>query len=327
MRVFLTGGTGYVGSAVLDALLRGGHRVTALVRDPEKAERLAARGATTVIGELGTPSSYKAALESSEAVIHTAFESSPRGVEKDREAIESLLGGLVHSASPTFAVAPGLGEAAAKRPDSREGAAAPVFIYTSGIWVLGNTTKPADEETPLDPAPHVAWRPAHEQRVLDAGTNGVRTVVVRPGIVYGGSRGIVSDLLKDALNGMMRVIGPGKNRWPTVYDRDVGELYARILQTPEARGIFHANDETDERVNDIVEAVAEHLTQRPDVRHMPMPEARRKLGTYADALALDQRVRSPRARALGWAPTLSSITANVPRLFEEFRREKEKEKQ
>ena len=53
---------------------------------------------------------------------------------------------------------------------------------------------------------------------------------------------------------------------------------------------------------------------------MPMPEARRKLGTYADALALDQRVRSPRAKALGWAPTLSSITANVPRLFEEFRR-------
>jgi hypothetical protein len=53
---------------------------------------------------------------------------------------------------------------------------------------------------------------------------------------------------------------------------------------------------------------------------MPLPEARRKLGTYADALALDQRVRSPKAKALGWAPSLSSITANVPRLFEEFRR-------
>jgi hypothetical protein len=73
-------------------------------------------------------------------------------------------------------------------------------------------------------------------------------------------------------------------------------------------------------VNDIVEAIADHLTQRPDIRHMPLPEARRKLGTYADALALDQRVRSPRARALGWSPSLSSITANVPRLFEEFRR-------
>jgi nucleoside-diphosphate-sugar epimerase len=181
------------------------------------------------------------------------------------------------------------------------------------------TTRPADENAALDPAAHVAWRPGHEQRVLDAGTNGLRTVVIRPGIVYGGSRGIVSDFLKDALNGLVRVVGPGKNRWPTIYDRDLGELYVRLLLAPDARGIYHANDEGDERVIDIVEAIAEHLRQRPDVRHMPMPEARRKLGTYADALALDQRVRSPRARALGWSPTLSGVTSNIPRLFEEFR--------
>ena len=99
--------------------------------------------------------------------------------------------------------------------------------------------------------------------MLDAGTNGLRTIVVRPGIVYGGSRGIVSDLLKDALNGLVRVIGAGKNRWPTVYDRDLGDLYVRLLQAPDARGIFHANDEADERVNDIVEAIADHLSQRP----------------------------------------------------------------
>ena len=297
MRVFLTGGTGYIGSAVLDALLRAGHRVTAIVRDPEKAERLSARGATTVVGELGVPKSYAAALEASDAVVHTAFESSPRGIDKDIQAIDTLL-------------------AALKRTDGTP----TTFIYTSGIWVLGGTTRPADEEAPLDPAEHVAWRPIHERRVLDAGQNGLRTIVVRPGIVYGGSRGIVSDLLKDALNGMMRVIGPGKNRWPTVYDRDLADLYVRLLQSADARGVFHANDETDERVNDIVEAIAGHLTQRPDIRHMPLPEARRKLGTYADALALDQRVRSPRAKELGWAPSLSSITANVPRLFEEYRR-------
>jgi nucleoside-diphosphate-sugar epimerase len=291
MRVFLTGATGYIGSAVLESLVRAGHKVTALVRDPEKAARLSARGVTTVAGELGTPKTYVAVLQDAEAIVHAAFESSPRGVDKDRAAIETLLAG-----NPT------------------------VFVYTSGVWVLGHTTKPADEETPLDPAPHVAWRPAHEQMALNPGVNGARRIVVRPGIVYGGARGIVSDILKDALNGMMRVIGPGKNRWPTVYARDLGELYARLLEAPGAQGIFHANDETDERVNDIVEAIAEHMTQRPDIRHMPLPEARRKLGTYADALALDQRVRSPKAKALGWAPSLSSITSNVPRLFEEYRR-------
>lgn len=300
MRVFLTGGTGYIGAAVLESLLRGGHRVTALVRDPEKAARLTARGVTAVTGELGAPETFAKLLPEMDAAIHTAFESSARGVEKDHSAIETLLAGL--------------------RSAKAESTAPRTFIYTSGVWVLGNTTRPADEDTPLDPVAHVSWRPAHEQKVLEAGANGMRILVVRPGIVYGGSRGIVSDLLKDALNGMMRVIGPGKNRWPTVYARDLGELYVRLLEAPDASGVYHANDETDERVNDIVEAIAEHLTQRPDVRHMPMPEARRKLGTYADALALDQRVRSPRAKALGWAPTLSSITANVPRLFEEFRR-------
>src|SRR5687767_15270217 len=138
MRVFLTGGTGYIGSAVLDALLRAGHRVTAIVRDPEKAARLTARGATTVVGELGAPKSFASAIEGSEAVIHAAFESSPRGVDKDREAIETLLSSLRPSASPQK----------------------PSFIYTSGVWVLGNTTKPADEEMPIDPVAHVAWRPA-----------------------------------------------------------------------------------------------------------------------------------------------------------------------
>ncbi len=300
MRVFLTGATGYIGSAVLESLVRAGHKVTALVREPEKAARLAARGVTTVAGEMGTPKAYVPALKDAEAAIHCAFEGSPRGVDKDRQTIETLLAALALAKTDT--------------------GPPPTLIYTSGVWVLGNTSKPADEETPLDPAPHVAWRPAHEQLVLEAGGNGIRTVVVRPGLVYGGARGIVSDILKDALNGMMRVIGPGKNRWPTVYGRDLGDLYAKLVEAPDAQGVFHANDETDERVNDIVEAIAEHLTQRPDIRHMPLPEARRKLGTYADALALDQRVRSPKAKSLGWAPSLSSITANVPRLFEEYRR-------
>jgi nucleoside-diphosphate-sugar epimerase len=303
MKVFLTGATGYIGSAVLDGVLRAGHQVMTLVRDPEKAERVAARGAVPVVGELSVPKSYRAAVEPCEAVIHTAFEDTARGVAKDREAIDTLLGDL--------------GRKVGRLP------AAPAFIYTSGVWVLGDTTSPADEEAPLHPPEHVAWRPGHEQRVLDASREGVRTIVVRPGIVFGGSRGIVSDLLKDALNGLVRVIGPGKNRWPTVYDRDLADLYVRLLQGRDAQGVFHANDEGDERVNDIVEAIADHLTQRPDVRHMPLPEARRKLGPYAEALAMDQRVRSPRAKALGWAPSLSSVAANVPRLFEEFRRGRE----
>ena len=88
---------------------------------------------------------------------------------------------------------------------------------------------------------------------------------------------------------------------------------------PEASGIFHVNDEADERVDDIVDSISRHVRTRIDIRHMPIEEARTKMGTYADALALDQIVRSPRARALGWSPTLHSVAGNVARLLEEFR--------
>jgi nucleoside-diphosphate-sugar epimerase len=160
--------------------------------------------------------------------------------------------------------------------------------------------------------------------VLQAAGGDLRTAVIRPGVVYGGNRGIVSDLLKNALNGLIRVIGAGENHWPLVYDRDLADLYVRVASVPEASGIFHANDEADETVNAIVEGIVNHFSVRPDVRHVPLEEARKKLGAYADALALDQRVRSARARSIGWSPTLHSVSSNVPRLLEEFRRGQER---
>ena len=131
------------------------------------------------------------------------------------------------------------------------------------------------------------------------------------------------DLLKDALNGLVRVVGEGKNHWPCIYDRDLADLYVRVATLDDASGIFHANDEADESVVDIVDAIAGHAKMRPDVRHVPIEEARAKMGPYADALALDQLIRSPRARALGWAPSLHSVSGNVSRLFEEYRTSRE----
>lgn len=298
MRIFLTGATGYVGSAVLDALLRGGHEVTALVRNPERGQALLTRGVRSVLGELATPERYLKLVEDSDAIVHTAFEPSKQGAEVDRQATEVLL------------LAAGR-RAARGNPVS--------FVYTSGVWVLGETTQPADEDAPVAPTPLVAWRPAHEALVLGAAAGNLRTAVVRPGAVYGGARGIIADLLKDAANGLVRIIGDGRNRWPRVYDRDLADLYVRVVVSDAGRGIFHANDEADEQVVDIVEAIARQARTRPNVRHMPIEEARTKLGPFADALALNQTVRSPRARALGWTPSLRSVAGNVARLFEEHR--------
>jgi len=307
MRIFLTGATGYIGSSVVDALVRAGHDVTALVRDNEKARRVSARGAHPVIGNLTDPESYRGAADAQDGYVHAAFDYvSGRGPAVERAALETIL-------------------AAAKRPrtagstnDRRR-----FVIYTSGTWILGRTPDPAAEDAAVSPIALASFRPDHERLVLDAAGARLRTAVIRPGVVYGGGDGMIGDIFKAAANGLVRVVGDGNNRWPLVYDRDLADLYARVAARDDAAGVYHANDEGDERVNDIVAAVAGHLPVRPDVRHVPIEEARAKMGAYADALALDQVVRSPRARALGWTPSLHSVTGNAARLLHEWRGAKE----
>src|SRR5439155_25859185 len=124
---FLTGATGYIGAAVLDALVRGGHVVTALVRDKEKARRVAKIGAQPVIGNLADAESFRAAADAQDGYVHAAFDSrSGRGPALDRAVLETIL-------------------VAAKRPRTggSAGSAKRFVIYTSGVWVLGRTTEPA----------------------------------------------------------------------------------------------------------------------------------------------------------------------------------------
>jgi nucleoside-diphosphate-sugar epimerase len=296
MRVFLTGGTGYVGAAVLEALLRAGHQVDALVRNNEAAARVEARGATPVLGDLMRTATWRDAAAAADGAIHAATEYGARVREVDEAAVDTLVG-------------------LPAKPNR-------FLIYTSGIWVLGPAPSPVDETAPLNPIEMVRWRPGHERRVLDTALEGVRAIVVRPGIVYGGSRGIVGDLLKDAANSLVRIVGGGDNHWPLIYERDLGDLYARLVATPDAAGVYHATDGGAETVNEIVAALAEHAPTEPSIRHVPLAEAKKKMGLYAEALALDQIVRSPRARALGWAPTLHSVGGNAARLFEEWKRGK-----
>jgi nucleoside-diphosphate-sugar epimerase len=302
MRIFLTGATGHIGSAVLDALVRAGHQVTALVRDNEKAARIAARGAHPVVGNMADTESYRATADAQDGYVHTAFDDSGNGAALDRQTLDALL-------------------AAARRPrTTNTQPVAPRFlISTSSLWVIGRAPEEVDERAPLNPVAVAEWRVDHDSLVLNANTEQLRTAVVRPGIVYGGSAGIIGDLFKMATNGLVRVIGDGNNHWPLVYDHDLADLYVRLAARDDASGVFNANDEGDETVNDIVAAIGPYLPHRPDVRYVPIEEARSKMGPYADALALDQRIRSTRSRAIGWNPSLHSVAGNAARLLEEWR--------
>jgi len=143
MRIFLTGATGYIGGPVLDAIVRGGHAVTALVRDNEKARRVAQRGAHPVIANLADPESFRGSADAQDGYVHAAFDyASGRGPALEKAALETTI-------------------AAAKRPRTA-GSTAPTkrfVIYTSGVWILGRTPEPAAEDTPVSPIAMASFRP------------------------------------------------------------------------------------------------------------------------------------------------------------------------
>ncbi len=155
--------------------------------------------------------------------------------------------------------------------------------------------------------------------MLDAGGDRLRAIVVRPGVVYGGGNGMSATSSSPRATAWFASSATATitGRWSTTA---ISATSTRGWpRAADAAGVYHANDEGDERVNDIVSAIKPYLPVKPDVRYVPIEEARTKMGAYADALALDQVVRSPRARALGWTPTLHSVAGNAARLLEEWR--------
>lgn len=298
MKVFVTGATGYVGGAVVDALLEGGHEVTGLTSSDGKAADLEARGVRPVVGGLGDPESWRSAAARAEALVHAAFDyGAGDPVELDGLAIDTLLSAA--------------GEASGSRP----------LAYTSGVWVLGNTgDREVDESAvPDEPFELVTWRPAHEQLVLDAGRR-VAPAVVRPGVLYGGTRGLMVPFFQSAAEeGASTYVGEGRNRMALIHKDDVGRLYRAIVERG-ATGVFHAVDRTPMPMVDVARAASEAAGAGGETRSVPLAEAREELGPVADALCLDQVVAARRsAEVLGWSPRFPSFRDGAETAYREWR--------
>ncbi len=280
MQVFVTGATGYIGFAVSAALRRAGYRVRGLARSETKARRLAQHEIEPVIGDLADPKTYLDVASECALLVHTGFDYSANGVAKDRTAIDTLL------------------EA------GRRGAKPKTFIFTSGAWVYGDTSdRMVDETTPPKPAKLVAWRPAHEQMVLQAA--GVRGLVIRPGDVYGGSGGLTGQWFAGPSTGNPPlVVGDGRNRTPMVHVDDLADAYVRVAESGLAAEIFNVNDQSRLTVLEMATAAARAAGYEGEVRPTPLVEARKTLGDFADALALSQHIDARKAvRLLGWYPS------------------------
>jgi nucleoside-diphosphate-sugar epimerase len=285
MNIFLTGATGYIGSAVADALMQSGHSVTGLARSDEAAARLHLKGITPHRGDLKSPESLTIAASELDGVIHTG---TTNAGDTDQAAIRAMLDALNGSGKP--------------------------FVYTSGIWVLGDTgDRIADEMAPLNPAALVAWRPAVERMVLDSAPQGVRAIVIRPAVVYGQSGGIPAELVESAReNGAARYVGSGENHWPVIDVDDLAELYVLAFERAPAGAILHAVDSSTHRVKEIAEAASDGAGKRGRTESWPIEQARKILGAYGDALVLDQRVSNVKATTmLGWKPRARGIIEDL----------------
>ena len=292
MKVFITGGSGYIGSAVALRLKKAGHDVLALVRSEEKGAALKAAGVKLVVGELGKPAGYAAAAYGVAAIVHCAQEQSAATVELDQKTISNARE-LLH------------------------GKVGGTFIYTSGCWVNGDTEGTADETSALKPARIVAWRPAHEQLALGMAQDGIRAVVVRPGIVYGGARGgITAMLFGTALKqGAAPMFGEGGNHWPMVHVDDLAELYVRLVERAPAGSVFNAVDASQHTQREVAEAASRAAGKDGKVHATPVDPG----NPFGEALALDQRLSSEKARnELDWRPRHESFVAEAPLLFQQW---------
>jgi nucleoside-diphosphate-sugar epimerase len=282
MKVFLTGGSGYIGQATIEALVRHGHEVTALARSDRATEVVTGLGAKAVTGDLTDLSVLRNAASAADGVLHLGW-SAERSAEVDLAAAGALLEGL--------------------------GGRGP-YVHTGGVWVYGDTEGLVDEDAPKNPPEVTAWRLENEARVL--ATEGSRPVLVMPGVVYGRGSGLLEYFFVEPARatGAVRVIGGGTNHVTLVHVDDIAELYVLALGAP--AGSVYGGVAESLPFATIAPALATAAGVPGKVEHISFAAAYEQMGVIAGAYALDQQLTSDRARReLGWEPKHLDAVADI----------------
>jgi nucleoside-diphosphate-sugar epimerase len=276
MRIFVTGATGYVGGSVARALRRAGHEIFGLCRSPEKGRALARSEIRPVLGDINQPASYARPLAECLVLVHCAADNASGTVSADRTVVDAFL-------------------AAAGRE-------AKTLVYTSGVWVIGNTgDRVADETDAPRPLALVAWRPAHEQRILAA--PGARSIVLRPGCVYGEAGGLTGAWFAGGRDKPATIVGDGKNRWAMIHVDDLADVYVRAVESGLSGEVFNVADRSRSTVGEMAAAAGRAAGSPGPPVFLPVAEAAKAMGPFAECLAVDQHVDSRKAlRLLGWQP-------------------------
>ena len=290
MRVFVTGATGFVGSAVVKELIHSGHQVLGLARSDAGAQSLIAAGADVHRGDLGNLESLRSGAARSDAVIHTAFNHDfsqyVANCEADRQVIEALGDALADSGK--------------------------ILIVTSGTGMANSAPGVLSTESDEPPSSKAVPRAASEEAAVSVAARGIRTAIVRlPQVHNTVKQGLVTLAIHIAREkGVSAYVGDGRNRWPAAHVLDTARLYRLALEKADAGDRFHAVAEEGVPLREIAEVVGRGL-KVPVVSISP-EEASGHFGWLAAFAGRDVPASSAQTRKkLGWNPTGPGLIADL----------------
>ena len=286
MRVFVTGATGFIGSAVVRELIDAGHQVLGLARSDAGAAALAARGCEVLRGDLEDLDSLRRGAAAADAVIHTAFRHDwskfAESCAMDKRAIE-VIGTVLEGSS---------------RP----------FIVSSGVGVAQGRAATEDDPPLSSPSfPRVS-----EATAVALMKRGVNASVMRlPQVHDTVKQGLVTPLIAIArTKGVSAYIGDGANRWPAAHVTDVALLYRLALERGTAGARYHAVDEEGVALKDIAAAIGHGLNV--PVTSISQEQAQEHFGSLGFFAGRDAHISSAQTRAkLGWNPTGPTLLTDL----------------
>ena len=290
MRIFVTGASGFVGSAVVEELIGTGHQVLGLARNDAAANALKRMGAEVHRGDLATPESLSAGAQQCDGVIHTAYNHDwsqvAAAAEMDRRAVETLGAALAGSDRP--------------------------LVITSAIGLL-SPGRPTTEDDAGDPRSLGAVRMPSEEKALALASENVRSSIIRlPPVVHDRTKqGLVTRMIALARQaGISAYVDGGLNRWPAVHRRDAAQLFRLALEKGGPGSRYHAIAEDGIALRAIADAIGK-LVNVPAVSKTP-EEAASHFGFLAYFVSADFQASSTKTKeALGWNPNGPGLIADL----------------